>query len=290
VGLLAGLAAVSIAAAGSVGSVALAWTALTAAMALIVRASAGGVHPAQARRRAHPPLWELRRAGAVVDALRMAAVMLDATPVSALADAQRAPRRRPLSAPGWLLLLVRAATTSRVVDLLPLVALPAVAGAVGSAHAATAALLVTTYALGAATSRLLDTWADSAALRRVFAARRPSVGALLAGTSTLLTGAAALIATLLAELPVAWAATAVLASALAWMRRLSGRRMGARVGALVSTPMGAIPLDLAQRVAAGPDVLVVGLLVLPLLAPALAFVAAGVVAVAYAGVMTARGR
>jgi hypothetical protein len=79
-------------------------------------------------------------------------------------------------------------------------------------------------------------------------------------------------------------------SVLVVLRRLSGRRLGGRVGALVSTAAGAVPIDLTARVAAGPDVLVLGpLLAYALGAPAGALVVT-VAVVAYLVLVTGRGR
>ena len=237
-----------------------------------------------------PPLWELRRSGAVVDALRMATVMLDGTPLAAVTDAQLAPRRRRLAVPAPVRPLVRMLTTSRVIDLVPLLAVPAAVVPVGGRQAGVLSVLVLTYVFSLAVSRLLDVWVDSPALARTFATSQPPLGPVLAVTGLALTGAYALLGCALAGLGTTWAAIATAVAALAWARRLSGRRLGARVGALVATPMGAIPLDLAQRVAAGIDVLVLSLVALPPLTSGVALAVSAAAAAAYLAAVTARGR
>ena len=237
-----------------------------------------------------PPSWELRRAGATVDALRTATVLLDGTPLSAAADARLAPRRRPVAVPDVLRPLVRALSTSRVVDLVPLLAVPAAVAAVGGTAAAVVAVLVVTHVVTVVATRWVDVWFDSPALARTFATRRPPLVAVLAGTAAVLVGGAAVVSCALAGIGPGWGAVAVGAAVLTWERRLSGRRLAGRVGALVATPMGAVPVDLAQRVVAGPDVLLVSVLVLPALGVGAALVVVLVGATVYGVAVTARGR
>ncbi|HEY0189302.1 MAG TPA: hypothetical protein VGC67_17580 [Cellulomonas sp.] len=253
--------------------------ALTAALALRAPSSVrvtGPGHPRPA-----PPRWELRRAGAVVEALAMSTVMLDGTPPLAAQDAQLAPRRRRLTVPAPLRPLARLLSSSRVVDLLVTVAVPAAVLAAAGQVAAVGCLLVLTTLFSRPVTRLLDTWADSPALARTFrTGRRPSLGTVLAATSLVLVLGYASLGCALAGLDGTWGPVAAALAALVWARRLSGRRLGTRVGALISTPAGAIPVDLARRVLAGPDVLVLGLLVLAHLPATLALTLVVVVAAA----------
>jgi hypothetical protein len=101
-----------------------------------------------------PPLWELRRSGAVV-------------------DAQLAPRRRRLAVPACVRPLVRMLTTSRVIDLVPLLAVPAAVVPVGGRQAGVLSVFVLTYVFSLAVTQLLDVWVDSPALARTFA-RQPT--------------------------------------------------------------------------------------------------------------------
>jgi hypothetical protein len=290
-GILLGIASVSVALTCTASDVLpFVVVAVGTIVALIARnGSSTRARPAT-RWRPAPPLWELRRSGAVVDALRMATVMLDGTPLAAVADAQLAPRRRHLAVPAPVRPLLRILTTSRVIDLVPLLAVPAAVVPVGGRQAGVLSVLVLTYVFSLAVTRLLDVWVGSPAIARTFATSRPPLGPVLAMTGLALTSAYALVGCALAGLGTTWAGVATSVAALAWARRLSGCRLGARVGALMSTPLGAVPLDLAQRVVAGIDVLVLSLVALPPLAPGVALAVSAAAAAAYLAAMTARGR
>lgn len=265
------------------------------AVALLVRTAPPDRTRTQSARRKRrrptaPPLWELRRAGAVVDALWMATVMLDGSPLVAVSDAQLAPARRRLTVHAALRPLVRTITSSRVIDLVPLIAVPATVVPVGGSQAGVVALVVLTSVFSGAATRLLDVWVDSPALARTFARSRPPLGSVLVATGLVLTWSYALLACALAGLGPAWAAVATLVAVLTWARRLSGRRIGTEVGALLATPAGAVPVGLAQRVIAGVDVVVLSVVVLPELAPGVALAVSGAAAIVYLATMTRRGR
>ena len=216
--------------------------------------------------------------------------MLDGAARELLRDTRLPPGRRRLRASGALLLTVRTMTSSRVAALLPVLALPAGVGVVWGAGVAAAALQVVTMVFAIRCARPVETWLDSAALRRTFALPGRSVPTMLVGSAAALVVAYAACGALIAGVPLLWVPVAVGLSVLVVLRRLSGRRLGGRVGALVSTAMGGVPMDLTARVTAGSDVLVLGpLLTYALGAPAAALmVTAGVAA--YASLLTRRGR
>jgi hypothetical protein len=225
-----------------------------------------------------------------VDALRTSTVMLDGAARELLRDTRLPPGRRQVRASGAVLLAVRTVTSSRVAALLPVLALPAGVGVVWGAAVAAAGLQVVTMLFAIRCARSLETWLDSAALRRTFALPGRSVPMMLVGSATALVVAYAAGGALLAGVPLLWVPVAVGLAVLVVLRRLSGRRLGGRVGALVSTAAGGVPLDLTARVTAGSDVLVLGPLVTYALgAPAAALVVT-VAVVAYLVLLTRRGR
>lgn len=236
-----------------------------------------------------PPRWELRRAGDVVDGATASALMMDGAALELLRDRRLPPNRRPgPRRAGWIL-LVRTITSARVAVLLPLIAVPAGIAAVSSHAVAVGALQVATIIFTVRIARNLETWLDSPALRRGHAHRGNHLVVLLAGAPAGLSFTYAAAAAALASLPLTWAATAALLGLLTLLRRLSGRRMGPRVGALVATPMGGVPVDLTRRVLAGPDVAIVAPLVTHQLGTAASLFGATVLTIAYLLVVTSRG-
>jgi hypothetical protein len=275
---------------GSHGLVPTAVLVAAGAYAVVVQASSlrDGAHAP--RWRPWPPRWELRRAGDVVGAARDATVMLDGAALELVRDVQLAARRRRLTVPAAVRPFVRTLSSSRVAVMLPAVALPAALAGAGDQGIAVAGLLVVVAVFGARAGRLLDVYVDTPSLVRTYAVARPRLLVVLVSTTLAMMCTYAVAGALLAGLNPLWAVTAATVAVIAWLRRLSGRRLGARVGALLSTPMGSIPIDLALRVVAGYDVLAVALLVLPGVAAHLAFGSCLAVAAGYFLALTARGR
>lgn len=237
-----------------------------------------------------PPRWELQRAGDVVDSATTSALMMETAALQLLRDRQLPPNRRPgPRRAGWIL-LVRAVTSARVAVLLPMIAVPAGIAAVSNPALAVGAVQVATIVFTVRVARNLETWLDSPALRRGHAHRDTHLGMLLAGTTAGLSLVYAAAATAIASLPLAWAATAALLGLLTLLRRLSGRRMGARGGGvLVATPMGGVPVDLTLRVLAGPDVAILAPLLTHQFGAAASLLGATVLTIAYLLVITLRG-
>lgn len=100
----------------------------------------------------------------------------------------------------------------------------------------------------------LRTWLGSPGLRRAVTAPHPAVVAALAVVPALVAGVVSLPVVVLVGAPV-WAAVYLTAVALAAAIR-SADPVGRELGALVATPMGALPLGLVRAVAHGPDVAV----------------------------------
>ena len=228
----------------------------------------------------HPPCWELLRAAEFVDALRTTTVMMDGVALELLRDT-RLSARAAAGRPPALLLLTRIVTAPRTATLLPLLVLPAAVREVWGAGAAVWALQVTTIVFSWRVSRLLEVYLGSAVLRRMYAVPGNHLGGkLLTATAVCVAGYAA-VAAALSSLSPPWVFVALLVSLLSLLRRASGRRLAGRVGPLVSTPMGGIPLDLASRVVAGPDVLVLAPVVTTAVGAGPALVALLIVTVLY---------
>ncbi len=237
-----------------------------------------------------PARWELVRAGAFVDALMMSAIMLDGAPLELLRDSRLRPSRLRLPRNDSGVLLGRALSTARVAALVPLAALPAGVHVLLGASAAAATLTVLTYLFGWRVARSLDAYLDFVALRRTFALRRRRLQVLLVGSVVLPVVAYAGLAAAVASLPFGWVIACSAVALLGVLRRHSGRRLTGQAGALLSTPMGAIPMDLARRVVAGLDVAIVST-VIAWRGPAGPCAIAAVIAlVGYAVLITSRGR
>lgn len=217
---------------------------------------------------ATPPRWELARAGRAVQAWHHAAMMFDAAPLELERDLRAGTRRQPVTFRRPLVVVLsRIASAQRSVAGLLLIPLVAGATDMWGEPAGVTALVVTTYGWASAVTPALDAFLDQEALRRTYA-HRPAFGVELASSSTFLVVSLVMLSATLAGLGAWHMLATVLVAALAWVRRAQGRRLAGRVGALLATPAGGIPVDLANRAVAGPDMLVLGLVLLAVADPA----------------------
>lgn len=208
-----------------------------------------------------PPRWQLSAAGAQVVAYRYSAAMLDPAALTAERQRHGASSRPPLRTHSRLLRFgARSLNGFHAATLVLWVLLTTGAGTVWGAGAAAVILVVGAGAVAAITTRALDAYVDSPALRRTYRGSRvvwplatPAITACVLGT---------LAAAAIAGLTVQHALIATATALGLWLRRWSARENSASVGALVSTPMGGLPLGLVNRVAAGPDVLILACLLM----------------------------
>ncbi len=239
---------------------------------------------------ATPPRWELVRAGTFVEALRASTVMLDGSALELVRDTQLPPQRSSTPRRESALFAVRALTSPRVAVLLPALCLPAGAGSIWGTGAAACVLTLTTFFFGWRVSRPLEVFLSHPALRRAYAARGRRLPVLVAGTTLTLTVLYAGAGAATGSLSAYWGLAAAAFSTLGILRRLSGRRLAGRVGALLSTPMGPVPADLARRVIAGTDVAIAGTAVSLTQGAAASAAVVALTTAAYFAVFTLRGR
>lgn len=210
------------------------------------------------RRARVPARWTLVRAGAVVEALRASVVMLDAAALQIVRDSQLSPTRARLPGREATIVLGRAITSRRVICVLPALPLAAGASAIWGAHVAATVLVIACFVFAWRSSALLDAYLEQPSLPRAYAPRGRFIPSLLAITTIALTGAYAIAGAVVASLPISAAVLCLGVALLGVLRRISGRHLAGEVGALISTPMGPVPVDLGQRVVAGSDALIVG--------------------------------
>lgn len=214
----------------------------------------------------------LARSGQLAGALGDATLAMDAMPAAVVISSRRAETRgrfrsRPLSGTGARALLRsdarrlsrRPQTLAGAALLMPL---PALTGVVIDPRAAVVVLALSAvgWIRGAAAGYLA--WAGSTGLRRMTAvpARRAAPALLTLPALALLAWTAAAAA--LAGLP-AWHIVAIVATGVAAVLDAGNAAKPAEVGVMISTPMGAVPVGIVQRVTGG--LLLVGLCVVPLL-------------------------
>lgn len=238
-----------------------------------------------------PARWSLVRAGAFLEALRSSVVMMDPSTLQLVRDSELPPTRGPIPGRDVTLLLVRTITSGRFAAVLPALPLAAGVHAIWGSDAGAAVLVVACFFFAWRSSALSDAYLEQPSLRRAYAPRGRLIPSLLILNAVGLTAAYAALGAALAGLPPGTAILSLGVALLGVLRRVSGRRLTGRAGALISTPMGPIPLDLGRRVIAGSDTLIVG--ALAAFSGATGVAASCVVlllAPAYWIVFTARGR
>lgn len=208
-----------------------------------------------------PARWNLVRSGAFVEALRTSVVMMDAATIQLVRDSELPPTRSRSRGREAVILLVRTITSGRVAAVLPALPLAAGAHAIWGGNAGAAVLVIACFFFAGRSSAALVAYLEQPSLRRAYAPRGRLIPSLLTATTVGLTAAYAALGAALAGLPPGTAMLSLGVALLGVLRRVSGRRLNGRVGALISTPMGPVPLDLGRRVVAGNDALILGAMV-----------------------------
>lgn len=206
------------------------------------------------------PRWELTRGAESLDAVSTAAVYLESRPMTSLRYRRaasmlvrlRVPRMpAPLTA-AWVTGR-RSLSTTRLPALLGLAGLPAGFAAVGTEPVAAALVLTLTVAISIGAGTSLEHWLDSAALRRTIPIE-PAAGAIALGAPVAaMTSVFAAVAAAAAGLGGWWIAAAGATAVLAHVRRWRARSVPGKIGPVITTEMGAIPLGIVSRVIAGSD-------------------------------------
>ncbi len=215
------------------------------------------------------PQWQLRRAATNRWATVASLQTLDPS-VAGLSRTGRAGRTGG-PPPGHLRRLPWAPGLAAVVALrnLRTGAVPALVSMLGGlvvhqVWATTAALVVVLTLETVVTiwlARPLEAWRTTPSVRRTWTPPRSGAALALALPSLLVSWAVAVAAALVIR--PTWPALvvmAVLPAAVLWRRSRAGRSDLGDV--LLATPLGPVPVDLLDRVAAGPDVLVIAVITL----------------------------
>ncbi|UCM88281.1 hypothetical protein [Streptomyces marincola] len=262
-----------LAATGVVLAAGVAWGATGALLVggwLLLAGAAAARRPAArgaGRRAALTPRWQLHRGARNRQALNAGVTMLDADVVRAAREREDGGTRKPLPAfayrlprPAGLAAVVLGRGLRAVAPAIALV-LPLVF-AVDTLLGPVAALLVTVLLelfVTVALARSAETWLDSDAPARMWAAPGRRVPVVLCLPALAVCAVLAAAVSLGMALPLS--ATLVLAvlPAAVLARRRSARR-AVPGGALLATPMGAVPVDLVNGLVAGPDMALLALL------------------------------
>lgn len=234
------------------------------------------------------PRWQLTRGAESLDAVSASAVCMEARPMTNLRYRRAASTLRRLRVPGmpaparaaWLTGR-RSLSTTRVVALLGLVGLPAGFTAVGTVPFAAALALALTVWVSTGAAASFEQWLDSPAVRRTVPVGRSAGAAALAAPVAAATFVFAAVTVAASGLSTWWIAAAGAAAVLAHIRRWRARSVPWKIGPIIMTEMGAIPLGVVSRVIAGSDAVAIAavLALVGVSAP----VVTGIVAVTAAG-------
>lgn len=218
---------------------------------------AAGLIAGAAPRTSPPPLWDLHQAGDLREALTTSAFLLETSPLQLHRNRTHtgSSRRLPTTSLVWLS-IARSQPFAWALAGVAVAMLPTVATIWGP-EAASLALVTAAYTVSLRTTRQIDALVDSPALRRTLA-HHPARAELTA-VAALLPLLLAAGGTLLARLPWLVAGIALATAGAGWLRRTAARRPSQLAGAALATPLGIVPVDLALRLTAGLDVLLVGL-------------------------------